>query len=346
MFVVEFYTAQPTATTSWRLAVLMGVNTRTYKFALADALLHFARQGREEVRLSDLAAHYSVRLVQHLADAPQAPAAQAGENDFLALAQADAELVATTGRASERLVAAAMDNMPGMVAVKFHNLRSAQVPHRFYELTGRGRSRQVILTPDLRQVANAEDGFLLDEELGARWNIVETSFATGVGASLIQDGLLVDLAEEELTGVYRLKDVARRRSVAGVREAVVGFQHGRCLLCDLPLTDVDAVAVDHTIPLALMRRAGWVWRGPDLDAVWNLAPAHYACNALKNDAPPGRAVLTRLAQRNAAIMDSPHPLKVTLRGTLRRAGQAGTDAAAWMRLFDDDQLLKIGTFPA
>jgi hypothetical protein len=53
--------------------------------------------------------------------------------------------------------------------------------------------------------------------------------------------------------------------------------------------------------------------------VWNLAPAHYGCNAGKNDRSPKPVELQRLVERNEAIMHSPHPLKRTLEITLGSA---------------------------
>jgi len=45
--------------------------------------------------------------------------------------------------------------------------------------------------------------------------------------------------------------------------------------------------------------------GPDLDVIWNLAPAHQACNSAKSDRLPTPEELHRLAQHNEAIMHSP-----------------------------------------
>ncbi|URN12397.1 hypothetical protein LUW77_14045 [Streptomyces radiopugnans] len=158
------------------------------------------------------------------------------------------------------------------------------------------------LTADLRQVARSEQAAGLRAELGARWSIVESSFAA-VGRSLITEGVAVDWATLKLT------DKHRRRSVTGVADALVGFQHGRCLLCTAPLTPGDETAVDHVFPHSLMRRFGAVsgWRGPDLDVIWNLAPAHQTCNGAKSDRLPTPEELHRLAQRNEAILRSPHP---------------------------------------
>jgi 5-methylcytosine-specific restriction endonuclease McrA len=324
---VEFYTQDQSARASWRLAVLMGKNSRTYKFALADALLHFAAQGREEVMLAHLAAAYALQVVRHLELAPQGPQEPVAPSDFLHVAQSESQEVHRTGQPTDRLVTEAVRNMPSMVMQKFHNVPGGEVRHRFYAVIGRGAYRVVTLTPDLRRIAASEQYPLLRRELAARWSIVETSFATGIGASLVTNGMLVDLSTMDLT------DTRRRRSVTGVHDAVIGFQHGRCLICDDDITERDRVAVDHVYPYALMRRAAWTWSGPDLDAVWNLASAHYDCNAMKSDSLPTTEQRRRLALRNQAILDSPQPLSRTLRGTLARAGVSPGSSSSWNALF-------------
>ena len=69
MFRVQqhFYRAEPTARTSWRQAILMGVNTRTYKFALGAALLDLAKTGRGAVPLIELASTYATHRVNRTA---------------------------------------------------------------------------------------------------------------------------------------------------------------------------------------------------------------------------------------------------------------------------------------
>ncbi|MFG2884891.1 hypothetical protein ACGFYV_21815 [Streptomyces sp. NPDC048297] len=189
-----------------------------------------------------------------------------------------------------------------MVMQKFHNLRGdTAVPHTFYELTGTGRHRVVRLTPDLLQLAQSEQAAGLAAELGARWSIVESSFAAGIGRSLIENGVTVDWDTLKIT------DKRRRRSVTGIIEATAGFQHGRCLICSDILAPSDAIAVDHVFPFSLMRRFDSIgsWHGPDLDALWNLAPAHAACNGAKSDRVPSAVELARLGARNEAIMQSP-----------------------------------------
>ncbi|GAA3418962.1 hypothetical protein [Streptosporangium vulgare] len=311
------------------MAVLMGANSRTYKFALGTALLDAAAEDRSEIPLRDLAVPYAMGLVRHLGQAPQVSQKdELGEKDFLSVAGREAAESLRLGSPTEELLAAAVDSMPRMVMRKFHNLRGegAEVPHRFYEVTGRSHEQVVRLSRELRDIARSEQITTLRGELSARWSIVETSFAAGVGRSLIDEGVAVDMTTLQIT------DRQRRRSVTGVTDAVIGFQHGLCMICaELINTDADAIAVDHVFPYSFMRLLRPAGRGaaPDLDAVWNLAPTHAWCNGQKSNRPPTQAEMIRLAQRNEAIMQSPHPLKKTLKLTLEHNGYRGTRPGQW-----------------
>lgn len=312
-----FYSAHPTASTAWRLAVLMGANARTYKFALADALIEHASEGRSSVTLRELATSYTSAIIRHSANGPQAPAStKLAPKDFLSLVNKFRESSPGDAPPTEELVDAAVRAMPGMVMQKFHNLRGGvETPHRFYSLRGPGRDAAVDFTPALKAVAGSTELHSLSSELDARWQIVEASFASGVGQSLMGQGLGVDLSLEHLL------EKRRRRPVAGLTAAVVGFQYGRCLICWEPLEPLDSVAIDHVFPFSFMKNGrALIDQHLDLDAVWNLAPAHASCNGQKSNRPPTRVEIFRLGQRNEAIMLSPHPLRQTLELSLALGG--------------------------
>ncbi|GAA4186523.1 hypothetical protein GCM10022252_18640 [Streptosporangium oxazolinicum] len=315
---------------SWRMAVLLGKNTRTYKFALGAALLDAAAEDRSEILLRDLAVPYAMELVRHLGQAPQASEKEErGERDFLSVAKREATESLKLGHPTEELLAAAMPSMTGMVMQKFHNLPSGgvEVPHRFYEVTGRSPGQVVRLSRELRDIARSEQAPTLRGELSARWSIVETSFAVGIGQSLIDEGVAVDMTTLQIT------DKQRRRSVTGVTDAVIGFQQGLCMICADPITvGVDDIAVDHVFPLSFRRLLPSGGRGttPDLDAIWNLAPAHAECNNRKSNRLPTEQETFRLAERNEAIMQSPRPLRKTLALTLERSGYKNPRPGDWL----------------
>lgn len=323
----DFYRVEPTAQTSWRLAVLMGANSHTLKFALGSALLEFAAEGRTEVGLDELAVPCAMGLLRHLASAPQAQLGTAdGPSDLLAVAARESERSLALGLPTDELRYATVRSLPAMVLRRFHHLGDgSELPHRFYEVTGSPSSRTVGLTPELLAVADCEQAPNLRAELDARWRIVESSFDPEVGRSLVEDGFAVDREALALT------DRSRRRPVAGLSAALIGFQHGRCQICGDAITPDDSTAVDHVFPLSLMARANPApdRNGPDLDAVWNLAPAHVACDDAKGDRLPNATELQRLARRNEAVMQSPYPLRRTLQRPLQQARILGEHADRW-----------------
>lgn len=319
---MQFYRTEPTPRTSWRLAVLMGANTRTYKFALGKALLMTAGEGRDKVTLDDLAKPYAFALAQRVGHFPQAsPAQSLGEQDFLSVCAAEAEETLRHGEPTTALLESARRSMPTMVMQKFHNLRGGtELPHRFYELGAGADKGTVLLSPELQILAQEQSDDLLDQELEARWCIVEASFTTGIGPVLRSRGLRVDGED--------LVEPVRRVSVTGVRESLSGFQYGRCFYCHEPLERLgDGVAVDHVYPFSLMQRTAW--QGPNLNEVWNLVLAHGSCNSRKSNRLPTEAEVERLLNRNEAIIGSPHPLRRALETLMvtGRGPHAGTASA-------------------
>jgi hypothetical protein len=318
--VMEFYRVEPTPVTSWRMAVLMGANSRTYKFALGAALLELAKAGQDEATVEELAVPYAWRLAQHADQYPQGPAtAVGGTKDFLTVLATEREASLDAGRPTEKLIAAAIESMPSMVMQKFHNLRGmGQINHSFYTLQGRGASRRVVLSKDLQTVAQHE---LLVDELAARWAIVEASFDAGIGRGLVGSGMTVSEDGEHLL------TTTRRVSLTRVRPALTGFQHGRCFYCPDPLSaEPRAVHVDHVYPFSFMARTSW--KGPDLNGVWNLVAACRGCNLSKSSRMPTGDEVERLLARNNAIAGSPHPLRRTLERTMATpSGRPATTSA-------------------
>ena len=211
-----------------------------------------------------------------------------------------------SGRPTEKLVDAAVRSIPGVVMQKFHNLPGqGEVAHRFYELDkGAGAKRIVRLTSDLHAVA-AESSDVLDDELDARWKIVEASFDAGIGRNLL-GGLQFDTTSGQLVVA------AQRVPLTGPRASIDGFQYGRCFYCHEPLGELDGpdIEVDHVFPFKWMTTGSWC--GPDLNGVWNLVLAHESCNRKKWFRNPTDEEIGRLIACNDAIAESPKPLRRTL----------------------------------
>jgi hypothetical protein len=129
----------------------------------------------------------------------------------------------------------------------------------------------------------------------------------------------------------------RRAAVTGCRDALNGYQKGKCFYCfgDVSLLEgaPDLADVDHFLP---HRLKGLRVANP-IDGVWNLVLACRDCNrgeSGKFDLVPELRYLERLLRRNEFLIDSHHPLRETLMSQTgpsegeRRACLAGTYCGA------------------
>ena len=106
-----------------------------------------------------------------------------------------------------------------------------------------------------------------------------------------------------------------RRPITGCREALNGYQKGRCFYCFSAITvnaNSEILAdVDHFLPHTL-KQHGF---GLAIDGVWNLVLACQTCNrgqAGKFSKLPDLVLLNRLHTRNNFLIESHHPLRETL----------------------------------
>jgi hypothetical protein len=122
---------------------------------------------------------------------------------------------------------------------------------------------------------------VLPLEVDARWSLVQTSWGLGLGSRLVSFEIAPDHDAVDLYVPARL----RRGPITGVRDALSGYQDGRCAYCGTPFTDIgrSRVAVDHVLPFVLMSRG---WPDGDLHQIWNLVLSCYGCSSAKRDRPP------------------------------------------------------------
>jgi hypothetical protein len=231
-----FVASNPSLDAYWRAIVLFGRNSASYKFALAGSLLELAGRGRTLVTLEDLAEPYSRRLVEHVGAADRQ--GTIGSSRFL-----DACRGFNEGRLSrdELLSATARLGFANVIDA-FHVVNVAEIPVRFFTDERRAR-RGMGLTDDLRRLAEGYQA-RLPQEVEARWHLVETAWQVGVSPGLLRVRNAPDLD----TLVIETGD-PRRPAVTSCRDALNGYQKGRCLYCFSEIS-VDAglgltADVDH-----------------------------------------------------------------------------------------------------
>ncbi len=266
---------------AWRAIVLYGQNTATYKIALGRCLERFSLDGRDRVRLPELAEAFFDLYVERL---------QAGKPQLL-----------TPGRLTvmERIVAAYEHGSVGRdeaitrvgreafddVLPRFHTVYDRTVPVPFYERMPDGG---LVLTDAAFAVFARPDASELGAELGARWDLLEAAFD-------------LKRAPGQLANDVRAIYLARRyerTSVTHLRPVLHGYQQGWCFYCGEPIPPNDG-HVDHVIPRQFLRH----------DEPWNLVLAHGFCNEQKSDRLPGPAFVEQLVTRNEHLIASNHPLR-------------------------------------
>ena len=295
--VLEFQENHPSRESYWRSVVLFGKNTATYKFALAKSLLKFVRKERNIVTLAELAEPYSQYLCEHLRDAPR----QTKNNSSTFL---DACKRFNLGDApKEKLLEVTEREGFKYVLDAFHKVNGKDVP-LFYK---KEKSR-IVITDYALELNNLRFFENLVHETESRWNLVEKAWELGLTAGV----LYVD--DEVDDGKLIVKRLQRRILLTSARDALNGYQKGKCFYCfsDLDLTPNSRMCdVDHFFPHCLFD----VFPNGNWNGVWNLVLACQTCNRGEKGKfarVPDVKYLERLHKRNEFLINSHHPLQETL----------------------------------
>ena len=307
----------PTVEDQWRAIILFGRNVASYKFALAKALLSLKPAAGSLVKLDDLALPFALQVCEHLRlEDKQATSASSSFLDGCRQFNLDGDRTRLSALASSKGFANVID--------AFHVVGQANTPQRFF-LDERGIHRGIRITDEFGALTAQRHAPDLSREAEARWRLVETAWRLGLARSMV---VTYDAAD----GTLLLPDaLRRRRAVTSSRDALNGYQQGRCFYCSRPisLTDPDTLAdVDHFFPHTL-KQADF---GPVIDGVWNLVLACKACNRGvdgKSDRLPTLRLVERLHARNEHLIISHHPLRETL------IAQTGADEVSRRRFLND-----------
>jgi hypothetical protein len=239
----SFIDRAPTLDTYWRAIILLGNNVASYKFALAQSLLEIPTESTL-IRMEDLALPFALNISAHLKhNDKQITSASSKFLDivrrFNANEVSEDELRSQTIRL-------------GFVNVidAFHNVAGAEVP-RFFE-DKRNDDKGIVLTDNFYNLLNSSQTPNFGHEVESRWRLWETAISLGINASLI--GINVDANLNEL---FVLGENSRRIDVTSSREALNGYQKGKCFYCErdvfIEQGSENSCDVDHFFPHALKK---------------------------------------------------------------------------------------------
>ena len=131
--------------------------------------------------------------------------------------------------------------------------------------------------------------------------------------------------------LHTLSNQNRRVNITSSRDALNGYQKGRCFYCyrDISINTLSAelADVDHFFP----HKLNFCAKGKPIDGVANLVLACKECNRGtygKFDRLPSIDLLERLSWRNEYLIKSHHPLRETL---MLQTGITETDRRSFLQ---------------
>lgn len=295
----QFYKIEPSLKQSWRAINLFGRNTATYKFALAKSLIDLARDDKTTVTLYDLSPIFAHHVCEHLRN--QEKQITSNKSQFIEACKQFNEGSITDAKLHEITSRLAFTN----VIDRFHKAGSETITTKFYD-DERPSNKQIVLTDNLFEIASSDSGEDLYLETEARWRLVETAWSLDLSRTLISTDDNLD---------YLFADKIRRTNLTSSRDALNGYQKGRCFYCfaDISLNSSsdNFCDVDHFFPFVLKKNAVL----NSVDGIWNLVLACQTCNRGvqgKFDRVPDLGLVQRLHQRNEYYVVSHHPLRETI----------------------------------
>jgi hypothetical protein len=321
----------PSRESYWRAVILFGRNVASYKFALGKSLIELSAGGKRFLTLEELADPFSKSLVEHLKESPKQTTSPSSR--FLDACRKYGEGEISKGHLIDETVRLGFNN----VIDAFHVVNTGEIPIRFYIDRRKDKPGGIELTDDFFRLKETLQFGNLPAEVESRWRLVETAWGLQLPSRMLLD--------YNPTTEMLVTTAARRTSVTACRDALNGYQKGKCFYCFADISvdrrSAHLADVDHFVPHMLMPQLSLA----NVDGVWNLVLACRGCNRGvdgKSSRIPVRALLERLHTRNEFYIGSHHPLRETL---MAQTGATVDERVSFLKtIYREAQSLLITTW--
>ena len=299
----QFQIDDPSLESQWRAIILFGKNSATFKFAFAKALLGVIEKQQTKITLEELARPFANSIVEHLKKSDKQ--GNAGSSKFLA---------GCRDYINERITNEDLYNLTkkyGFVNVidAFQNVNGGIIPNPFYEKNYSQGKKEIVVTDNLLKIKELFQYRNLEQEVEARWNLVETAWNLQINPNLLE------VKYDENKSLFFIEsNLMRRIDITSVRDSLNGYQKGKCFYSyqDISINknDQSICEVDHFLPHA--NKLAHSTTGANINGVWNLVLADSKINLNKKAKIPEKRFLHRLFNRNEFYIESKHPLAETI----------------------------------
>jgi hypothetical protein len=299
----SFQLNDPSLESQWRAIILFGKNSATYKFAFGKSLLEIVQAEKNKVTLEEIAVPFANSIVEHLKTSEKQGNSNSskfleGCKDFIDGKISQDQLYAHTVKYGFINVVDAFQNVNGNI-----------VPNSFYEKNYHSGKKEIIITDNLLKIKDLFQYRNFEQEVEARWNLVETAWNLQINPALLEV-----MYDEDKSLFFVESDFMRRVDITSVRDALNGYQKGKCFYSfqDISINKKDdkVCEVDHFFPHYNKREHAKL--GVNINGVWNLVLSDGNINLNKRGKIPELRFLERLFNRNEFYIESKHPLAETI----------------------------------
>ena len=272
----------------FRGLILYGLNTATYKLAVAQLITEYAKEGRDIISLDDMSYDFYSMYYSRLNENNFRPQINISGRKTVVTSEIIRlnNDMTTENKALKNIKQKALYEM---VLPKFHNIGSTKSPVVFYKFD----KENLTLTKSLLDLfdTNNSDNYL--SEINSRWDLLESAFES-IHTKKPMESHYIDLENKLIKRGYD------RTNITSAIGALKGYQQNRCFYCGENL--YLPIHVDHVIPRSIVNH----------DEIWNLVLTHAYCNQSKSDNLVGKYFIENLIDRNEGLIKSNHPLKERL----------------------------------
>jgi len=317
---IKFQINDPSLESQWRSLILFGKNSATYKFAFAKSLIDLIHQETTVISLADLAIPFSHHIVEHLKFNDK----QGNSLSSKFLNTCRAYIKNEIGK--EQLYRDTEKFGFVNVIDAFQNVNGGSVPERFYQKSFIAGKKEIVITDNLLKLKEAFQFRNFDQEVEARWKLVETAWNLNINPNLLE------VKYDDLGSLFFIENSFMRRvDITSVRDSLNGYQKGKCFYSyqDISIVRNDQnnmCAVDHFLPH--IGKQAHHDEGANINGVWNLVLADSSVNIGKNARVPEIRFMERLSNRNEFYIESKHPLAETI---INQTGRTKEDRIAFLK---------------
>ena len=287
----------------WRAIILFGKNSATYKFAFGKALLELISKETNSITLKDLSPIFVNNILEHIKI-----------NDKQGNSSSSTFLNACRKYNKGEMDYGTLLNITekygfANVVDAFQIVNGDIIPNKFYEKDYNTNSKKIIITDDLLKLKESFQFSNFNDEVDARWNLVETAWNLQINPNLLEVKI-----DENLQTLFIENDFMRRIDVTSAKASLNGYQKGKCFYSfqDISIVsgDENLCDVDHFFPH--VHKINFSQSGANVNGVWNLVLSNKFINIDKSAKIPELKYLERLYKRNEFYIASKHPLGETI----------------------------------